>query len=232
MRIRALLAGCCWRSPRSCSPARPRRRQAQRGRARGRGRDRPRRRGVHPHPRGGRRRRRLPGGAEPDPARDERDHLGRHLLPHPVRRPLRSSACPAHQEGHGRPHRADPRRPRRGRAGQGRGRAASWPSTRRQLADAKTRRPASSRRPARPPTSVRQRPAAPGPRPRWPSCATGPQADIEAAKVAGHGRPAGRGRRARRSSWPRRSSSATSTATPRPPLIESYINQVGSRQLS
>ena len=56
---------------------------------------------------------------------------------------------------------------------------------------------------------------------------SGPTADIEAAKAAGHGRPAGRGRLAGASVPPSGSSSATSTVRPSSQLIESYINQVG-----
>ena len=47
----------------------------------------------------------LPGGAQPAPPRDERDHLGRRRLPHRVRLHL-EVGLPGHQGRHGRPHRA------------------------------------------------------------------------------------------------------------------------------
>ena len=66
--------------------------------------------------------RRLPEGAEPDLAGDERDHLGHDLLRRPVRPAVEVRVARA-QEGPGGAHGADPRRPRRGRDRQGRRRA-------------------------------------------------------------------------------------------------------------
>ena len=100
-------------------------------------RDRPRGRGVHPHPRGRRGDRRLPGGAEPAAARDERDHLGRHRLRRWCSSSSGSSACRRCKHGDERPHREDPRRPRRPPRPSGPRPTALLADYRAQLADAK-----------------------------------------------------------------------------------------------
>ena len=97
-----------------------------------------------------------------------------------------------------------------------------------QLADARNEAAGSSRRPARQADEVRQRPDRQG-RGRGGRDPPARGRGRRARRRAGHGRPAGRGGRSCRSSWPRRWSSTTSTVTPRSQLIESYINQVGSR---
>ena len=93
--------------------------------------------------------RRLPGGTQPDPARDQRAPLGR------ARASSSSSACSPgracrRQGGHGRPGPEDQRRastrPRRPRPTP----TGVLAEYQRQLADARTRPPASSRRPAQP----------------------------------------------------------------------------------
>ena len=70
---------------------------------------------MHRAPRGGQERRRLPGGAEPDPAGHQRAGLGDALLRRSCSALLYKFALARPEEGHGRPHRADPRRPRRRR---------------------------------------------------------------------------------------------------------------------
>ena len=191
------------------------------GQARGRGERRHRgRRRVHRDPRRGRHGRRLPGGTEPDPAGDRTSSSGV-----PSRSSCSSSSSwkfgvPRPQEGHGRPHRADPRRPRRGRGGQGPRPRPSSPSTRaswptpsnesariieeaRQTADAmkadlQARRQTRARRDCasgRPPTSRRpRRRPSPTSAARWPTLAIGAAEQVvEPQPRPGHQHRARRG---------------------------------------
>ena len=154
------------------------------------------------------RRRRLPGGAEPDPARRPTSSSGARssfivvfVAAGQVRlsrrsrrawRPaadrIRESLDDAEQaEDRGAEH------PRRVPAPAGRRPERGQPHHRGGAADG---------RPAAP------RPHAPGPRQRRPSCASAPRRTSSAAQAAGHGRPAQRRSATSPSSWPRRSSSA------------------------
>ena len=134
-------------------------------------------------PRGGRAiDRRLPGGAEPDPAGPTSSSgaaLG-FLVVFAVL--LWKFGLPAIKQEHGRPDRADPRRPRRGRGGQGRGRGvlAEYQA---QLADAKAEAGRIIEEARRPADALRrdQEAAAPGRDRR--DCAPRAAADIEAAKA-------------------------------------------------
>ena len=173
-------------------------------------RSRPPTRGVHRDPRRGQEGRRLPGGAEPDPARDERDHLGRARLPGPARRAVevRAPAGAQHDEAARGPH---PGRPRAGRAGQDRGRA-ELREYQRQLADARNEAGSHHRGGA----PVRRRGEAPDPAPRprrtRPRSVPGPRR-TSGSRPSAPPPTCRAGSPSCRSSWPRRSSSATSTAT-------------------
>ena len=129
MRIRRAACAAPLRRRWLGAPRRPRaRRSATRQERRGRARGRARRddgRGVHPS--SSRRATTVDDCQEaPSPILPATNELiwGAHLASLIAARPAVEVRLARHQEGHGGPHRADPRRPRRGRAGQGRGRGA------------------------------------------------------------------------------------------------------------
>ena len=174
--------------------------------------------------------RRLPEGAEPDPARDQRDHLGRASSFVVLFVLLWQVRLPGDQEGHGRPHRADPRRastrPSRPRPKPQRSSTSTSAAGRRQERGRPHHRggPPAGRRAAR--SDLRR------------------AAEAEVAEMRGPGRGRHRGRPRRRpsptsagagrasspSSWPRRSSSATSTATPTAARSRTTSTRSGSQR--
>ena len=133
---------------------------------------RPRGRGVHPHPRGGRHRRRVPGGAEPDPPGDRTRSSGARSAFLIILGVLWKFGLPGRDARRMEDaHRAHPRRastrPRRPRPRPRR----SWPTT-------SASWPTPAARPARiieearqQADAVRARPHASGPRPRRRDCA-------------------------------------------------------------
>ena len=169
--------------------------------------------------------RRLPEGAEPDPARDERAHLGHHLVRRAVR-PAVEVRLPGLKKGmDDRTERiradldaAERRRPRPSRCSTSTG--ASWPTP-------QTRRPGSSRRPARRPTRSR-RDQERGCRPSWPSMRSGRRPTSRRPRPRPS--PTSGARWPRWPSAPPRSScSSNLDRATQVQLVENYIDQVASQ---